>query len=132
MAPWVNFVLLIVMFAMVENRMVVQPGTVVELPRAPFKEGAGGGMVAVLYSVEGRKGEPREEVLFFDDERFLVRRSEEMKRFQRVLAEARRLNKGKDLILQADKNIPHGTIAELMNVAREVGVHRVVTATRPY
>jgi biopolymer transport protein ExbD len=68
-APWVDVVLLIVFFLLVGSRVVLQPGVVVALPEGPFTEGTRPGLIAVVLSVGGEGGR-REEIVFFDDERF--------------------------------------------------------------
>jgi biopolymer transport protein ExbD len=36
-----------------------------------------------------------------------------------------------NLIVQADQQVPHGTVVQVMNMALEVGIKQVNIATRP-
>ena len=130
-APWLDIVLLVVAFALLDGRLVLQQGVRVELPAAQFEEGTRHGLVAVLLAVEQAGSAEREEIVFFDDERFLVRDADQMAQFKRALRlrAAKRLEKG--LVIQADQAVRHGTVVNLMSAALEVGVDRVNVATRP-
>src|ERR1039458_111963 len=68
-APWVNLALLMFCFLLLNSKLVLQPGVVINLPRAPFREGTGSEMVAAVLSVPGTTRGPREEFIWFNDQR---------------------------------------------------------------
>ena len=131
-APWVDIALLAVAFALLEGRLVLQPGVIVDVPRAPFSNGSRAVMTAVIISVEGT-GETaeREEIVFFDDEPFPVRQSSEMTRLGKRLARRAQAHGGEGLVIQADRRVRHGTVMEVVNMAAEAGIEEVNVATRP-
>lgn len=130
-APWVDVVLLVVAFALLDGRLVLKQGIRVDLPVGPFEDGARYGLVAVVLAVEQMGVPEREEIVFFDDERFLVRDPGQMEQLKRAIGmrAAERLEKG--LTIQADETVRHGTVVKLMNAALEMGVRKVNVATRP-
>jgi biopolymer transport protein ExbD len=129
-APWVNLVLLIVLFSMVESRVVLQPGLVVSLPPATFRDGLRSSLVAVVLAVGGGTA-PREEIVFFNDQRYTVSDAKAMENLKEALARAREAKGEEGLIVQADQRVSHGTIVELMNMALEVGLKKVNLAEKP-
>jgi len=130
-APWLDLVLLVIAFAMLDNKLVLRPGVRVELPEAPFSEGTRYGLVAVVLAVPQAGKEPLREIVFFDDERFLVEDPGQMAQFKSSLAERAEERLEKGLIIQADRAVRHGTVVGIMNAALEVGVRSVNVATRP-
>jgi biopolymer transport protein ExbD len=130
MAPWLNIVLLVIFFLMVNSRVLLQPGVVVDLPRAPFREGSPFGMTAVVMTVGGSRTLPGREIVFFDDERFLVAQPEQMRGLRSAFSARARRHPESDLIIQADQRVRYGTVVEIMNMALEAGVARVNIAVR--
>ena len=131
MAPWLNLVLLILFFVMLDSKLVLKPGIVVDLPRAPFREGTRSDMIAVVLSVAGTERGVREEIVFFNDVRFRIRQEGQMENLKQAFAAARKRYSNTDFLIQADHRVPNGTIVDLMNIAREAGIKRVVMATKP-
>ncbi|MBN1557938.1 MAG: biopolymer transporter ExbD [Lentisphaerae bacterium] len=130
-APWVDIVLLLIFFLLVDSKLVLQPGVRVDLPRAPFREGAAFGMTAVVLSVGGEGG-ARREIVFFDDERFLVSDENQMRGLRSAFASRARRQENPGLIIQADKSVRHGTVVNVMNMALEAGVEQVTLAVEPF
>jgi biopolymer transport protein ExbD len=130
-APWVNVVLLLFLFHLVGSRLVLQPGVVVSLPEAPFTDGTRPGLMAVILPVGSERAGAREEMIFFDDERFRASDAAQMDRLKLALSRAVRARPGASLILQADQGIRHGTVVLVMNMALEVGISSVNIAERP-
>ena len=130
--PWVDIVLLIIFFLLVDSKVVLQPGVRVSLPRAPFREGSPFGMTAVVLSVGGTESGPGREIVFFDDERFLVSDAEQMRGLRSAFSARSRKYKESNLIIQADKRVRHGTVVSIMNMALEAGVEQVTMAVEPF
>ncbi len=131
MAPWLDFVMLLLLFGLINSSLVLQPGVVVSLPQAPFAQGTGQGHVAVVLSVSDPDTSRSEAIVFFDDERFIVGRPEDMDALAAALAAELKEHPDWPLILQADEAIPQGTIVKILDVASGVGLKRVNMAVRP-
>lgn len=132
-APWVNIVLLIFFFLILDRKQVLQPGILVELPRAPFEQGTPvGDPVAVVLTVAGEIGKATDnEFIFFEDERFRLKKEGEKRRLLHAFSKRVREHPGQGLVIQADRSISHGTIVELMNMAFSAGMSRVNLAVKP-
>ena len=129
-APWLDAVLLVVLFVLLEAKFVLQPGVVIDLPEAPFHGGFRSGMVAVVLSVVGTEDGSRDEIVFFDDERFLIRYREQMRNLRDSIAAGARQRPDEALIIQADRHVQHGTVMMLLNMAQQVGIKTVNVAAR--
>ncbi|MFN2165123.1 MAG: ExbD/TolR family protein [Anaerolineae bacterium] len=130
-APWLDFALLVIMVAMLNGRAVLQPGVVVDLPRAPFRQGTRYGMVAVVLSVPQTGSQGRDAIVFFDDERFLMRDDTQMEKLKQTLERRARELGETYLVVQADRRVPHGSVMRLVSLADDAGLKRVNVATRP-
>jgi len=131
LAPWFDVILLALFFVLLETKFVLQPGVTVELPTAPFTGGMRSDLIAVVLSVESQVPGTRDEIVFFDDDRYMVRDEKQMRRLQRTLRARSRKQAESGLIIQADRAVRQGTLAKLLEMARQVGVPRVNLATRP-
>ena len=131
-APWVNIALLMFCFLMLDSKLVVQPGVRIDLPRGPFKEGTGFEMVATVLSVPAAGGAPREEMVFFNDQRYRIGNETQMRDLKQALAVRLREHHDANLIIQADRRIAYGTVAQIMDMALEVGIKQVNMAARPF
>ena len=129
MAPWLNVVLLIMCFMLLNAKTTLQNGVVINLPSVPFREGTGSELVAAVVSVPGSSG-GREENIFFDDVRFRVRNEQEMKDLKQNMSKQLRGRSDLSLVIQADEEVAQGTIVKLMNIALEVGIKRVNIAAK--
>ena len=130
-APWLNLALLLLMFVLLDKRIVLQPGTVVNLAQAPFTQGSHMGLVAVILSVSDHNPSARGQIVFFNDVRYLVGDSEQMRSLKQAMAARTRGHADALLVIQADRSVPHGVVMDVMNMAGEVGVRKVNVAVRP-
>lgn len=131
MAPWLDFALLTVCFLFLHGNIVLQQGMVVDLPETSFFAGLHTGIRVVVLSVEESSSPgTRSEIVFFNDERFAVDNLSRMRQLQDQIASAAENHPDSPLVLQADRNVKHGTLALLLNIAQEVGIKEVNMATR--
>ncbi len=130
-APWINMVLLIIFFVVVDRKCILEPGVLVDLPKTSIEQGSPFGLTAVVMSIKGTDGNEREEIVFFDDVRYRMKQDEQRKRLQRAFAS--RVRDGHELVLliQADRKVSHGTVMDIMNMALVAGVDKVNIAARP-
>lgn len=115
-APWVDVVLLMLLFIITQSPFVVQPGVVVELPVSASQSHARYGDLVVAI--------PQEDTYFFNDERMNA------DRLASALSAAARDNPGRALIIEADQRIAHQTLVEVYNLAVSAGLRQVLLATR--
>ena len=52
-------------------------------------------------------------------------------RLKDQLSSALKRSQKSTLVLRADEHVPHGLVVHVMDIAKEVGVKRLVVATRP-
>ena len=130
-APWVNLGLLIALYLYLLAPNVLQPGIVVQLPETPFMDGRhyGHNMVVLSLPVAGRV--EREEIFFFNDDRYMEREPGQMDALRAALAKARNDKPNLPLVLEADQAVRHATIVRLFDMAAEAGFREVNLATRP-
>lgn len=128
-APWLNGVLLVILLLAVGDRILVRPGVVFELPHAPFREGLRYGLTAVMIPVPRTNG--METVVFFDEERFeMTTQSKQEQLAERIRTRVEHEPR-REILLLADRRIPHGDVMTLVNLARDAGVSRVNVSTKP-
>jgi biopolymer transport protein ExbD len=130
-APWVNVALLVAMYLYLLAPNVLQPGITIRLPESPFVSGSRYGHNVVVLSQEAAGQREREEIVFFDDQRYLVRQGGQMDELRVALAGAVREQPTLPLVIESDIAVKHGTIVQLFDMAAAAGVKEVMVATRP-
>lgn len=130
-APWFNVILLLGMYAYFSAPYVLQPGIRIELPSAPFSGGSpyGHNLVVMVQDEPGKGG--RREVVFFNDERFALAATGTVARLTEHLERAIRQRPDAPLVIEADRQIQHGTVVQLFDLAGQVGFKEVTVATLP-
>lgn len=121
--PWLDLTVITILFLATRHLLVLQPGIGFDLPAAPFREGSRSGMTAVLLHVESPAG--RENLVFFDDERFRVHLEEDLRAMQQAITRRIRARGQRELLLHIDSRVEHGVVMRLVNLVREAGVTRV-------
>jgi len=129
--PWINAVVLVVMLLSVHGQMVISPGVVFDLPRAPLREGLHQGLTALMIGVARDTPGGEETLIFFDDDRYSTQDEEQLARLSERLKSRVALDGRRELLLMADKRVPHGDVVRFVNAAREAGVLRVNVAEKP-
>jgi biopolymer transport protein ExbD len=114
-----------------DRKFILEPGVLVDLPKATIEQGSPFGMTAVVLSIKGTERDEREEIVFFDDVRYRLKQEEQKKRLQRAFSSRVRDGREVTLIIQADRKVSHGTIVDLMNMALSAGIDKVNIAARP-
>ena len=117
-APMVNVVFLLLIFFVLSSSFVLQPGIKVDLPSSSVKTpGAFQGLVVTV---------TRNDALFFNEERT------SLEGLQKSLQEAAARGTGpQELVIKADRQVPHGTVVQIMSLAIEAGIPSINIATRP-
>jgi biopolymer transport protein ExbD len=122
--PWVDAVLLVLMFVLFDRTYALRPGVLVDFPEAPFADGSHASIMAVVLPVSGADGSMGE-IVFFDDERFRVDADEDMSKLRGAFADRAREHPGEALVVQADVRVRHGTVMRLVDMASQVGIKQV-------
>ena len=129
--PWINALILVVLLLSVHGRMVIAPGLMFDLPRAPLREGAKPGLTALMISVARDTPGGEETLVFFDDDRYGMGDEEQIALLAERLKARMAQNGARELLLMADKRVPHGDVVFFVNVAREAGARRVNVSEKP-
>jgi biopolymer transport protein ExbD len=116
-APLVNVVFLLLLFFMLSSMYVQQPGHLVDLPTSSTP--TVGSFQSLVVTVTSKN------LLFFNNQ------PTTLADLQKALREEARRTPNQELIIKADKQVPHGTVVEIMNIAFKAGVHGINLATRP-
>jgi biopolymer transport protein ExbD len=116
-APMVDVVFLLLLFFVLSSPFVMQSGFGVVLPSTETPTATSFQEMVVTVT--------RDKLLFFNNQ------PTTLEKFQRSLAIAVRQNPRSELIIKADRQVPHGAVVELMSVALKAGVTVVNLATRP-
>lgn len=118
MTPFVDTIFNLLIFFALSMNFLADPGITVDLPDASAKEAArkGGDLVVVIT----RNGEVR-----LDGEPVAL------ETLRAALAEAAATGGGPQVLLRADRSVPHGLVVAVMDAARSAGLTRLAIVTRP-
>lgn len=114
--PFVDILLLLFFFFVLQSRFVLQPGIRVRLPAAPFADGAPYSSLVVTISQEG--------MVFFNDQRTT------MEGLRSAFQQAAYEHPDRALIVEADGRVLHSRLVDIYNMAEEAGLRDIVLATR--
>lgn len=129
--PWVNLLILFCLLLGLEERTVMNPGVVLDLPSEPIREGTYKGLTTFLIMTSGDAPNTEDTIAFFDDERYLVRNAEQMELFAARVKSRLAAGSKPEILLMADTRVPQGDVIHLVNIAREAGLKRVNVAETP-
>ena len=130
-APWVNLALIVAFYLYLLAPNVLQPGIAIQLPESPFTDGRhyGHNIVVLSLPVAGRAD--REEIYFFDDQRYLGRETVQMDALRAALARAWSDKPNLPLVIEADRDVRQDTLVTLFSMASDAGFKEVTLGTRP-
>jgi biopolymer transport protein ExbD len=114
-APLIDCLFLLIIFFLLTSQFVMQPGLKISLPAASASRPEEGRITISL---------TREGGIYVDGE--LV----DEKDLQHKLRQRMRAEKGKPLIIKADREIPLGQAVKIMDIGKKAGVDRMTIATR--
>ena len=114
--PLVDVVFLLLIFFMLSSSFIMQPGIKVDLPNSVNAEPNKLENIVVTLTQENQ--------VYFNNERVTL---EGLKR--RIRRSIRKSPLGR-LIIKADTNSRHGSVVEVMNIARQVGVEKIAITTK--
>ena len=127
--PWVDMLLLAGCVCFAAYRRTYTPGMRVDLPEAPFQDGARSGLVLVVNPRVGNEGP----FVFFDETRYNFATpagSSKLAKALKARAAASSTDGSADVILFVDRDLPFGDLSELLVLLRAEGLPHVHFATR--
>ncbi len=112
----IDVVLLLLIFFMVSTNFIEQPGMKLDLPDSETaSSSAAGNELEVIVQSDGN--------LFLNGEAITI---EELRiQFEKFAVES----SAQSLFLKADKNVTHGTVVEVMDIARVTGIQKIIIAS---
>ncbi len=129
--PWIDVIVVVVLLLAVDRRIVISPGVIFDLPKSAFREGTHAGLTALMISVARDTPGGEETLVFFDDDRYSIQDPEQMAVLSEHVKNRASFGARSELLLLADKRVPHGDVMRFVNAAREAGVQRVNVAEKP-
>lgn len=112
----IDVMFLLLIFFMVTSTFLEQPGMKLELPAASSAEAARLEKLVLYIDSGGR-------IVMGD-------RAVPMDSLETVMADAAALAEEKTLVLKADRTVQHGTVVRVMDIAKRVGLEKLVVGTR--
>lgn len=113
----VDVVFQLLIFIILSSTFVMQPGIKVNLPQAVTSEAQPERDIVVSIMVDGK-------IFLMDKEVTLTEFPEQLKKVMENI-------KKEILIIKADKNVRHGLVVEIMDLAKTVGITKLAIATQP-
>jgi biopolymer transport protein ExbD len=127
-APWLDLLFVLFFLVLVQSRLVLKPGVLVDLP-AYHVEGIQGGHVAVLIRGRGRFESPA--TLYFADEVFRLDHADRTAALAATLARIRLADQETLLTLYADSAIAQVFVIQVMELASQAGYAQLNLGTAP-
>jgi|SRR5687768_11720994 biopolymer transport protein ExbD len=115
--PLVDTMLVILIFVLLLGALAVQPGIRVRLPEAVTQDRESTQEAVLVLT--------RDERLYLNDDRI------EIAQLGTRLRERLRDRADTMVIIRADKEVPHGQVVEVMDIAKNAGAGRLSIATEP-
>ncbi len=117
MTAMIDIIFLLLLFFVLSSSFIVQPGIKINLPQTVSSEQPTRKDLVVIVARDRRIFVNNDQVTF---ESLWGRLIEELK-FQRQGT----------LVLRADRDVPHGFVVRIMDVAKQAGATRIAIATSP-
>lgn len=111
----IDVVLLLLIFFMLTTSFVEQPGLKLDLPEAESSESERSRELEISVNAAGK--------IFLNN---AVIEWDELP--EKIAALASKMD-DKSLVLKADKTVPHGTVVQIMDIARRTGLQKIIIAS---
>ena len=115
--PIADIVFLLLIFFMLSSAFIIQPGIRLKLPKAVSSEIDLGRTVIIEM--------PKGGSLYVNDQKV------SMQELPQIIGMALAGSEEKMVIVKADRDIPHGVVVKVMDMAKISGAERIVIATEP-
>lgn len=111
----IDVVLLLLIFFMLTTSFVEQPGMKLDLPETKSSKGERTGELEITVQADGSI--------------FMNGKAVALEELETQLEEIVQSLNDKSLILKADKTVQHGTVVKIMDIARSVGLQKIIIAS---
>ncbi len=118
MTPLVDVVFNLLIFFMLSTTFVTTPGIKINLPEASSKE-------LKVQEKEVRVALTKEGKIY------LNRKLVSLDDVRKILKQKARINPKMLVIIQADAQVTHGKVVQIMDIAKTAGLNKLAIATRP-
>lgn len=115
--PLIDVLFILIIFFIVSSTFLEQPGIKLDLPNAKSSEAQKMEKAVLIISEDGK--------LFFGGSEITLQALPE--NLQRSMEQ----RSDKSLIVSADKDVHHGLVVSVMDIARQNGVEKLVISTEP-
>lgn len=112
--PLIDVVLMLLIFFMISTSFIFQPGIMIKLPKADHSDTTTQKGAQIMITAD--------EGIYFERIRSTMGELE---------TQMRQFPDKSLLLIKADQNVPHGTVVQAMNHAKNAGFQRIAIATRP-
>ena len=130
-APWLNLLLLLIAFVLLAPRLILPPGRRIELPEGNLTQPGARNVTAVVLSHrQSTENASRSEMIFFEDQPFLVDNPTQIGELKQRFLRVAREHPETVLVVEADVHVEYGTIAKLCAIAEKAGLKTVHLAGR--
>jgi len=111
----IDVVLLLLIFFMVSTNFIEQPGMKLDLPDSETASSSVGNELEVIIQPDGD--------IFFNGNAITI--DDLRAQFEKLTGES----SDRSLLLKADKSVTHGTVMEVMDIARINGIQKIIIAS---
>lgn len=111
----IDVVLLLLIFFMVSTNFIEQPGIKLDLPEAESAASSAKNELEIIIQSDGS--------IFFNGQPITI--DELRDQFGKISSGVSE----QSLLLKADESVPHGTVVEIMDIARVQGVKKIIIAS---
>ncbi len=129
-APWFDIMLILFYLVLLQSRIVLRPGVVVDLPVGGVNTSGLQQSLIAVFTATGSLRDPVYKV-FFNDEQFIVGDEGRMDALKAALVAHRRTQGDAGLTLYADRRIDYQHLTMLIRMAQEAGIQQVNLGTQP-
>ena len=130
-SPWIDVVMLVMFFFLLDSQVVLQPGIIIELPRQTFREGTRGAKRLAILHIKGARLSEDRTMIFFDDASYSLRVAKDREKLSAALRVQSRREFADFLVIETDRRVAHGVVADIMELATDAGFKHINLAIIP-
>ena len=129
-APWLTFLLLVVMFYFFYGTLAPAPALSFSLPASGVADSAQPGLIALMLPGDSGGAQTEGTLVYFDDARYVLSDPVSMEEFAGQLGDRAAEMKYVTLTLLADRRVPVGDVMKVMAIAKSRRLEHVQLAER--
>ena len=117
-APWLTFVLIVVLFIVLQGALAPVPSLLFDLPESGVADSAQPSLVALLIPGDVEGVETEGTLIYFDDARYALSDQASLEEFSNRLGDRVIETKCGVLTLMSDRRVPAGDLMKVMALAK--------------